>query len=130
MRGPPPKPTKLRILQGNPSKRALPKNEPQPSGPAVRPKSLDGMAAQIWDTYAPRYITMGTLTHEDEPSFERWCLLKAKLDTDGIDAFPIGLHAALRSLEAGFGMDPGARARLGGATSQPKTNPFANLGSG
>jgi len=30
MRGPPPKPTYLRILEGNPSKRPLNRNEPQP----------------------------------------------------------------------------------------------------
>ena len=129
MSGPPPKPTKLRILQGNPSKRALPKNEPETSGPANKPKGLKGRASKVWDEYAPRYIAMGTLTHEDEPAFERWCLLKAKLDQDGIDQFPIGLHPAIRSLEAGFGMEPGSRARLGGATSKPKSkNPFANLG--
>lgn len=127
MRGPPPKPTKLRVLQGNPGKRALPKNEPQTSGEAIRPQSLKGAAAKVWDMYAPRYIAMGTLTREDEPTFERWCLLKAKLDKDGIDEFPVGLHAALRSLESGFGMEPGARARLGGSGAKPKKNPFANL---
>lgn len=134
-RGPPPTPTALKILRGNPGKRALPKHEPKTSGEAVKPKtlseakdhSLEARASLVWDEYAPRYITMGTLTREDEPTFERWCLLKAKLDSDGIDRFPVGLHSVMRSLEAGFGMDPGARARLGGATSKPKNNPFANL---
>lgn len=36
-RGPPPKPTKLRILEGNPAKRPLPENEPEPTEPLVVP---------------------------------------------------------------------------------------------
>ena len=47
MRGPPPKPTYLRILEGNPSKRPLNRNEPQP--PPVEtldpPDYLGGHAA-------------------------------------------------------------------------------------
>jgi hypothetical protein len=31
-RGPPPQPTKLRLLSGNPGKRPLPRAEPQPIG--------------------------------------------------------------------------------------------------
>lgn len=36
-RGPQPKPTKLRILEGNPSGRPLPENEPEPTAPLAVP---------------------------------------------------------------------------------------------
>ncbi len=49
MSGPPPKPTKLRILQGNPAKRPLPKNEPQPKEDlGNRPSWLDAEAKREW----------------------------------------------------------------------------------
>ena len=55
MRGPPPKPTYLRILEGNPSKRPLNRNEPQP--PPVEtldpPDYLGGHARARLERHAP-----------------------------------------------------------------------------
>jgi P27 family predicted phage terminase small subunit len=44
-----PKPTKLKVLQGNPGKRALPKNEPEPTGElGDAPFWLSAEAVEYW----------------------------------------------------------------------------------
>ena len=67
MRGPPPKPTYLRILEGNPSKRPLNRNEPQP--PPVEtldpPDYLGGHAATEWCRIVPGLSAMRLLTIAD-----------------------------------------------------------------
>jgi P27 family predicted phage terminase small subunit len=59
MRGPPPKPTHLRLLQGNPSRRPINKHEPQP--PPVEtvdpPDYLEGYARAEWLRVAPSLLT-------------------------------------------------------------------------
>lgn len=66
-RGPPKKPTKLRLLEGNPSKRPINHDEPQP--PAVRqakaPKFLNTTAQTEWNRLAPELIDLGLLTTLD-----------------------------------------------------------------
>ena len=49
LRGPPPKPTKLRLLEGNPSKRPINGREPQPIGRPEKPDFISGAAAEEWD---------------------------------------------------------------------------------
>ena len=74
MRGPPPKPTYLRILEGNPSKRPLNRNEPQP--PPVEtldpPDYLGGHAATEWCRIVPglsamRLLTIADIQNSDQP---------------------------------------------------------------
>lgn len=50
-RGPKPKPTNLRIFEGNPSRRALNEHEPQSDLPAVKPSAvgMDEIASLEWD---------------------------------------------------------------------------------
>jgi P27 family predicted phage terminase small subunit len=48
-RGPQPKPTQVKRLEGNPGQRKLNNEEPQPTGPLVRPAILTGLAATEWD---------------------------------------------------------------------------------
>lgn len=126
MRGRPRKPTALRILEGNRGKRPLPKDEPVPTGHAVKPTWVKGRAAKFWAEYAPRFEQLGTLTDADETEFGRWCVLMAQLVADS-DDFPAGLHARLDALAGKFGMDPSSRARLGGLGKKPKKNAFAEL---
>lgn len=49
--GRPPKPTKLKILEGNPGKRPLPENEPEPTTPLVIPAIIaaDEAALAEWN---------------------------------------------------------------------------------
>ncbi len=51
LRGPPPKPTKLRVLEGNPSKRPINGREPQPVGRPEKPDFITttAAAAEEWD---------------------------------------------------------------------------------
>jgi P27 family predicted phage terminase small subunit len=48
-RGRPPKPTVLKVLEGNAGKRPLNHKEPRPTASAARPEYLVGAAADEWD---------------------------------------------------------------------------------
>ena len=48
MRGRKPKPSELRRLEGNPGKRAINDDAPQPIGTPTRPEYLTGYAADVW----------------------------------------------------------------------------------
>lgn len=72
-RGPAKKPTKLKILEGNPGKKRLP-NEPQPTvGTLRKPEWLRPAAAEHWDRLAPELQRLGLLTVVDEASFGQLC---------------------------------------------------------
>lgn len=68
-------PTALKKLRGNPGKRALPKDEPQPRGcdnvPSC-PKYLkaDAVAAARWDYDASQLVQMKVLTEADQGALE------------------------------------------------------------
>jgi P27 family predicted phage terminase small subunit len=75
-RGRKPTPTYLKLLKGNPGKRALNKNEPQPLKSAEVPKPpdyLDGCGAQEWRRIAPELYRMGLLTLVDIPILALYC---------------------------------------------------------
>jgi phage terminase small subunit len=123
VRGRKPTPTHLKVLRGNPGKRALPKNEPQPQGEVEKPRFLKGRAAKLWDQYAPELIRLRVLTVIDAHNFAAWCSLAAEFEKD-----PAGMVAAkigqMRGLASSFGMDAAARARLGGSGEKPAEDPF------
>lgn len=52
MRGPKPTPTALKVIRGNPGKRALPENEPTPQLGAAAPNCLAHLAAPDAKHYA------------------------------------------------------------------------------
>lgn len=71
-RGPAPKPTKLKALQGNPGKRPLNENEPEPTGEVKKPYGYvkhQPKISKLWDKYAPVLKEMGLLTPADELAF-------------------------------------------------------------
>jgi P27 family predicted phage terminase small subunit len=76
MRGPPPKPTHLRVLQGNPSKRPLNRNEPQvPPVETVNPPDyLLGHARAEWDRVAPGLRAASLLTELDVTTLAMYCI--------------------------------------------------------
>lgn len=130
----PRKPTALHELEGNPGKRPLPKNEPQPAPPSSLnpPDWLDEFGLEAWTQLAPELARLGMLTVLDMPLFAVSCQLYAlvrrsgkasktlaqKSRANGYVARPqIGQFTqsinTLRQLWGEFGVTATARARLG-----------------
>jgi P27 family predicted phage terminase small subunit len=73
-RGRPPKPTRLKILTGNPGKRPLNAEEPHPSAAIpVCPAWLDSDAVDKWDALAPELARLGLLTIIDGDALAVYC---------------------------------------------------------
>lgn len=73
-----PKPTALKVLQGNPGKRKLNQGEPKPpEGEVTVPETLSGVAKVVWGELAPVALAMGTLTTADVAAFGTLCELEA-----------------------------------------------------
>jgi hypothetical protein len=140
-----PKPTALKVLQGNPGQRRLNEQEPKPPpGDVEAPEAISRAARVVWDRLAPIAKAMGTLTTADADSFKTLCELQASLDMasrakdapefapftlseDYNGAPKMGVHGALslelkyapviRPYYEKFGLEPVGRARI----SVPKT---------
>jgi P27 family predicted phage terminase small subunit len=70
----PTKPTALKLVTGNPGKRALPKHEPQfRRGVGQPPETLDSVALQCWKRLSILLDRTGVLTAPDELALERMC---------------------------------------------------------
>ena len=129
--GPPPKPTALKLLAGNPGRRPLNDREPQP--PRGRPKCprwLSKDARTVWKDLVPLLDNMGVLTLVDRNALVRYCWMfgewlkyAQELQTDGHikpDALTPGpryrlvlqLDERLGKLEREFGLTPAARVSL------------------
>ena len=90
-RGPPPKPTALKVLQGNPGHRALNEDEPAPPPPPpggikppwwlpawesqrdARGRKVRSRARRFWGQLAPILDQMGVLTTADPDSLAMLC---------------------------------------------------------
>src|ERR1700686_5759068 len=74
VRGTLPTPTKIRILNGNPSRRPLPVNEPQftPGIPA-RPTGMSAGARKQWDELVGEMANAGILRRVDGGSLAMLC---------------------------------------------------------
>jgi P27 family predicted phage terminase small subunit len=75
-RGPSPKPTALRVLQGNPGKLRLNPNEPKPAHAPIDlkpPAWLTPAAREVWDRLAPDLRGVGLLTVVDVDVFAAYC---------------------------------------------------------
>jgi P27 family predicted phage terminase small subunit len=80
MRGRPAKPTKLKILAGNPGKRRLPDKEPQPRAVApTMPAWLSAEAKQEWRRIVPELQALGLLTIVDRVALASYCQAWAEL---------------------------------------------------
>lgn len=72
--GPPSTPTRLKILRGNPGKRKINKNEPQPSEKGVRcPEWLSPESKNVWKKIAPQLKSLKLLTLVDVNEFALYC---------------------------------------------------------
>jgi len=73
-RGPSPKPTHLKLLEGNPGKRPINKHEPKPkpTTPSV-PKWLNPLAKKEWRRISKELIGLGLLTCVDGAALAGYC---------------------------------------------------------
>src|ERR1700759_2918517 len=74
MRGRRPKPTRLKVLMGNPGKRPLNANEPKPEVAIPDcPVELGAVARREWDRMAPQLASLRILTHLDRAALAAYC---------------------------------------------------------
>ncbi len=138
-RGPPPKPTRMKVLAGNPGKRPLSGREPQPPKDAPRcPAWLSPEAKREWRRMAPKLERMGVLTSIDVDAFAAYCQVYSRWkaaeefiakhgdvyplrDENGrvryMQQFPQvaiakSLLQTLRGYQQEFGLTPAARTRI------------------
>jgi P27 family predicted phage terminase small subunit len=73
-RGPPPEPTRLKLLKGNPGKRALNDAEPQPPAKAPPcPPELSDLAKKEWRRISRLLLELGLLTEIDRAALAGYC---------------------------------------------------------
>jgi hypothetical protein len=130
MPGRPPKPTALKLLQGNPGKRPLNDREPKPAVGCEMPEFVKGDPLYVaeWNREAPRLIRLGILTEIDGDILGRVCVLRVKFRdqmAEGASASALaGTSKELRSLEAQLAIGAANRTRV--KVEQPK--PASKLG--
>lgn len=93
-RGPPPKPTQLKLLTGNPGKRAINHAEPKPAKPKkakAPPSWLPPDGKREWKRVVPELDRLGLLTKVDYASMEAYC-----------NAYARALEAGRRVKESGL----------------------------
>ncbi|PZN08636.1 MAG: phage terminase small subunit P27 family [Bacillota bacterium] len=133
-RGPPPKPTVLKVLAGNPGKRPLPQNEPKPAPIAPKcPSWLDKIAKREWKRVAGELEKLGLLTQVDMAAlaaycqaYSRWVQAEETIKREGLvvtteSGYQMP-HPAVKIAEKSmqlirafcieFGLTPSARARM------------------
>ncbi len=138
-RGPPPIPTKMKVLAGNPGKRRLNKKEPKPPKNTPRcPAWLSSDAKAAWRRLVPQLERMGVLTVVDRDAlvayvqtYARWKRAEEWLDKHG-EVYPLrdeqgrvrcmqqfpqvaiarNLAQLLKSYQQEFGLTPSARTRI------------------
>lgn len=91
MAGRPPKPTKLKLVQGNPGKRPLPEFEPEPErGIPAPPAWFPADYFDLWAEIAPTLEEMRVLSLADGPAlvllvsaYAEWHSARKVLETEG-----------------------------------------------
>lgn len=131
---PAPKPTKLKILEGNPGKRPLNQCEPQPTpGVPSCPTWLDPEAKAEWKRVVPELERLGLLALIDRGAVAAYCQAWSEfhtatqtlqkegrtLTTDKGYTYPHPAVAqqrsawqAVRQFSALFGLDPSSRSKI------------------
>lgn len=115
-----PKPTSLKLITGNPGKRALPEEEiVPPEGEIVMPKFLTYREVELWDEYLPKCKAMGTVTAADPLTLANWCVLQAEYEKKKADMKGT-LITQLRCYAGSLGLDAPSRAKAGYMKPRPK----------
>jgi P27 family predicted phage terminase small subunit len=140
-RGPTPKPSAQRRLEGNPAKRPIP-DEPKPEQPAdsIAPEWVQGEARMIWDELAPELHRLRLLTKLDVAALAGacfwWSIFRRTATVLQYEplTMPGKKHGEVRRPEfqmaqqayelalgtfAKFGVTPGERMRLATPTARP-----------
>lgn len=141
-RGPRPKPTNLKVIEGTYRADRAPANEARPVGDASPPEWLTDDQLEAWDRIVPHLAAVGLATDVDSVLLSRYVqLLMAWIDLAedirGLDAgrryhltnagalrpHPAygefrALSAELLKLEREFGMSPSARTRVEAAPTE------------
>lgn len=136
MANPRPKPTALKILEGNPGRRPLPKKEPKPAlalMPCPQYLKADSIAYEEWNRIVPELYNLGLLTKIDRAALELYCsqysIYRQSFETlnseglittnirNGDKAHPsaqIAREAAkvIKAIAVEFGLTPSSRARI------------------
>ncbi len=136
MRGRKPKPTAIKRLEGNPGKRPLNKNEPQPPVPESVPRAprhLNHEAKREWRRMIKVLMGLGLYTDVDRAALAmycqawgRWVVAERRLAEEGeVLLTATGYHyqnpwrseankaqELMRKLISEFGLSPSARSRL------------------
>lgn len=122
------KPTRLKVLAGNPGKRKLPEEREVDHDPPTKPAWLTLDAGAIWDEMAPAREGIGLLTHLTQEAFAQLCVYLHTFRTNR-SALTGAELVDMRAKMTAFGMDPSGLAKAGIATGKPKNgNAFAKLG--
>lgn len=146
MSGPAPKPTKLKILQGNPGKRPLNASEPQFSPDSgYCPRWLSDEAKAEWRRVVPELAACGLLTVVDRAALEAYCEsyaqwkeamealrdsgLTFKTESGYVQQRPEVAIAnsalkAMRAFMTEFGMTPSSRSRVHVPGKGEEADPF------
>ncbi len=102
--GPRPQPTAKKKLRGNPGRRPLPKNEPQPKisrNIPLAPRHLDRVAQKEWRRMAKELHPLGLLTNIDLTALAAYCsTYSIWLDAQS----QIQKHGVLIKAQSGFPM--------------------------
>lgn len=132
MSGRPPKPSALKLIEGNRGKRSLPSNEPDPAylNDLTPPDHLPPGAAAVWSDLAPRLRAAMLLTELDTLALEWLCIAAAQhrrataeLEIDDGDYIKKNSPSPWLIIQSmafkrakvlcdAFGMSPAARARV------------------
>ena len=145
-----PKPTNLKILQGNPGKRPLPENEPRLEVERPRaPTHLSPQAKAHWPKIVKKLADAKVMTRLDADAlalycehYAQWAQANQELATNGMTDLSaqgvpimspwltISMKAAeaMRKLLIEFGMTPSARTKVQTVPDDSgKADPWANL---
>jgi P27 family predicted phage terminase small subunit len=132
--GPPPTPTSLKLLRGNPGKRKLNANEPDPA-PAIPacPSHLNKVGKAEWRRVTKELLALGLISKLDRAAlggycdaYSRWAEAATQIQQYGLifkspSGYPMPspylaiVHTALDQMRAfltEFGMTPSSRSRV------------------
>lgn len=146
MQGRPRKPTALKVLEGNPSKRPLNDYEPQPElAIPTMPKHLGKEAKREWKRIVPELQRLGLLTRVDRAalaayavSYGRWVQAEAELEKNGsVVISPNGYPQQspwlaisnkaldnMRRFISEFGLSPASRSRVSASPEADSDDDF------
>jgi P27 family predicted phage terminase small subunit len=149
MPGRKPKPTAIKLLDGNPGHRPINKSEPQFSGTPTCPKHLDKVARAEWRRVESELAASGLLTTVDRAAlaaycsaWSRWVNAEESIQKFGAvikspkSGFPIqnpyvGIANTamdqMRKFLVEFGMTPSSRSRVHAADAPTSADPFQDF---